>query len=289
MMLYDATLAPFIDYAFMRRALAGAVILAIGATPIGVLLVQRRMSLVGDAMAHAVLPGAAIGFLVAGFSVAAMTLGGLAAGLAVALTAGFVARTTPLKEDASFAAFYLVSLAIGVLIVSTRGSNVDLFHVLFGTVLALNDSALLLIAIITTATLVTLALFYRPLVAESFDPTFLKTYGGGAATHFLFLVLVVLNLVGGFHALGTLMVVGLMMLPAAAARFWADRLELQMGAAMLIGAMSAYLGLLASLHLELPASPAIILMAGIAYLVSVLAGPKESLLALIVQRRHLEA
>ena len=97
----------------------------------------------GDVMGHAVLPGAAIGYLLAGLSLFAMSLGGFAAGLAVALAAGLVARSTVLREDASLAGFYLVSLALGVLIVSVRGSNVDLLHVLFGTVLALDNAALL--------------------------------------------------------------------------------------------------------------------------------------------------
>lgn len=289
MMLYDLLIGPFADYGFMRRALAGCLALSAGTAPIGVFLVIRRMSLIGDAMAHAILPGAAVGFLVAGFSLVALTAGGLAAGLAVAVAAGLISRATPLKEDASFAAFYLVSLAAGVLIVSTHGSNVDLLHVLFGTVLALNDDALYLIASITTLTLAALAIFYRPLIIESFDPQFLRTYGGGSLTHFVFLVLVVMNLVGGFHALGTLMVVGLMMLPAASARFWADGIEGQIGVAMLAGALSSYGGLLLSYHLEAPASPSIILAAGVFYFVSVFAGTHDSIVARLVRLRHLEA
>jgi len=133
------------------------------------------MSLMGDAMSHAILPGAAIGYLLAGLSLFAMSLGGFAAGLAVALAAGLVARSTVLREDASLAAFYLVSLALGVLIVSVRGSNVDLLHVLFGTVLALDDAALYLVASITTVSLAVLAVIYRPLVLECFDPQFLRS------------------------------------------------------------------------------------------------------------------
>ena len=106
----------------------------------------RRMSLTGDAMAHAILPGAAAGFLLYGLEIVPMTIGGLIAGVIVAMGAGAVSRFTVQKEDASMAAFYLISLALGVLIVSLRGSSVDLMHVLFGTVLALNDEALTLIA-----------------------------------------------------------------------------------------------------------------------------------------------
>src|SRR6266436_6057765 len=135
-MLHEIFIAPFTEFEFMRRALAGALALALGAAPIGVFLMLRRMSLVGDAMAHAILPGAAVGFLLSGLSLFAMTAGGLIAGFVVALLTGLVARTTELKEDAALATFYLLSLAVGVTIISLKGTNIDLLHVLFGNVLA---------------------------------------------------------------------------------------------------------------------------------------------------------
>src|SRR6476619_4793229 len=110
--MIDALTQPFIEFSFMRRALVGCLALSLGAPPIGVFLMLRRMSLMGDAMSHAILPGAAIGYLLAGLSLFAMSLGGFAAGLAVALSAGLIARSTVLREDASLAAFYLVSLAL---------------------------------------------------------------------------------------------------------------------------------------------------------------------------------
>src|SRR5271155_3953209 len=121
-MIYDALIAPFIEFEFMRRALAAVVALSLGAAPIGVFLMLRRMSLVGDAMAHAILPGAAIGFLIAGLSLFAMAGGGMIAGFLIAVGAGLVARATPLKEDASLAAFFLIALALGVTIVSVKGN-----------------------------------------------------------------------------------------------------------------------------------------------------------------------
>ena len=122
--LYALLVAPFTDYAFMARALAGAVILAMSAGPLGVFLMLRRMSLSGDAMSHGILPGAAVGFLVAGLNVLPMTIGGFVAGLVVALASGLVARFTIQREDTSLAAFYLISLALGVMLVSLRGSSV---------------------------------------------------------------------------------------------------------------------------------------------------------------------
>lgn len=283
-------LGPFVEFGFMRRALVGCLTLAAAAAPVGVFLLLRRMSLIGDAMAHAVLPGAAIGFLVAGLSLAAMTIGGMVAGLAVALLSGAVARATVLREDASLAAFYLISLAAGVAIVSVYGSNVDLMRVLFGSVLALDDAALLLLAGIATATFVALAAIYRPLVVECFDPQFLRTVGGaGTAAHMTFLVLVVLNLVGGFHALGTLMAVGIMMLPAAAARLWAREVWSMVLVAAAVGALSSVAGLLLSYHADMPSGPAIVLVAGGAYALSIALGTEGSLRQNLRPARHLEA
>ena len=174
-MLYDFLIGPFVEFDFMKRALVGTFALALGSAPVGVFLMLRRLSLTGDAMSHAILPGAAVGYLVAGLSLPAMTIGGLVAGITVAVLSGLVARFTTLKEDASLAAFYLLSLALGVMLVSLRGSNVDLLHVLFGTVLALDNAALFLLAGIASVTLVALAAIYRPLVLECMDPGFLRS------------------------------------------------------------------------------------------------------------------
>jgi len=288
--MIDALTQPFIEFSFMRRALVGCLALSLGAPPIGVFLMLRRMSLMGDAMSHAILPGAAIGYLLAGLSLFAMSLGGFAAGLAVALAAGLVARSTVLREDASLAAFYLVSLALGVMIVSVRGSNVDLLHVLFGTVLALDDAALILVASIATLSLAVLAVIYRPLVLECFDPQFLRSASAmSSPTHFTFLVLVVLNLVSGFQALGTLMAVGIMLLPAVAARFWAEDVSGLILVAVACAFAASLSGLLLSYYSSVPTGPAIILIAGIFYLLSILVGVKGGLLWGLLPRKHLEA
>jgi len=284
-MIWDALIAPFAEFGFMRRALFGCIAISIGATPVGVFLMLRRMTLTGDAMAHAILPGAAIGYLVAGLS-----LGGLIAGMVVALLSGFVTRITALREDASLAAFYLISLALGVLIVSTRGSNVDLMHVLFGTVLALDDAALILLCSIASLSVLIIAALFRPLVMECADPQFLRSVSGlSAVTHFTFLTLVVMNLVGGFHALGTLMAVGIMILPAAAARFWAAGIGGLIISAVTVAILSSLIGLLISYHFSLPSGPAIILVAGIAYVMSLVIGPAGGLVTRALPRPHIEA
>lgn len=288
-MIWDIVFAPFADFGFMRRALLGCIAVSVGATPVGVFLMLRHMSLTGDAMAHAILPGAAVGYLVSGLSLGAMTIGGLIAGMVVALGSGFVSRVTALREDASLAAFYLISLAIGVLIVSTRGSNVDLMHVLFGTVLALDNAALILLCSFASLSVIVLAVLFRPLVLECADPQFLRSVSKlSAATHFTFLSLVVMNLVGGFHALGTLMAVGIMILPAAAARFWVAEIGGLIAVGAVIAVMSSLIGLLLSFHYSLPSGPAIILVAGMGYGLSLIFGPVGGLIAQTLPRRHFE-
>ncbi len=277
---YDALFQPFVEFGFMRRALVATLALALGSAPIGTLLVLRRMSLMGDAMAHALLPGAAVGFAVAGFSLVAMGGGGFVAALTVALLAGWVTRVTSQREDASFAAFYLIALAAGVMIISTHGSPVDLMHVLFGSILAVDDESLYLVAGVSSFTLLALAVMLRPLVVECFDPGFLRHAGGpGAVVHLGFLVLVVLNLVAGFQALGTLMAVGLMMLPATAARFWVVGLGPLSLVAAFMAMLSGWGGLLLSYHFDLPSGPCIVMWAGGFYIVSLLLGRRDSWLS----------
>lgn len=288
-MLTEILVSPFLDYEFMRRALVGSLALAVSGAPLGVFLILRRMSLAGDALSHAVLPGAAIGYLVAGLSLPAMTFGGLVAGLVVAAATGAASRFTTLREDASLAAFYLVSLALGVTLVSLRGSSVDLLHVLFGSVFGLDDSALIMLAGVSTLTLITLAVFYRALVVDTLDPLFLRQSSRfGELVPFIFLGLVVLNLVAGFQALGTLMAVGLIMLPAAAARLWTHELSIALPLAAGVAAFCVYAGLVFSNETGAPTGPAIILAAGLVYFVSLIFGRAGGVLRLKPPRRHLE-
>ena len=287
--MYDFLIAPFTEFSFMRYALASVVFLALSAAPVGVFLVMRRMSLIGDALSHAALPGAAAGYMFAGLSLPAMSAGGFAAGMLMALFAGLASRFTELKEDANFAAFYLTSLALGVTLVSLGKNSVDLLHLLFGSVLGVDLVSLRLMGWVAGLTVLALAVMYRPLLMESIDPLFLRAAGGrGGLWHVAFLILVVMNLVAGFQALGTLMSVGLMMLPAIAARLWVKG----MGALMAVSAVGAlvcgYAGLLLSYHhpANIPSGPTIILFCGLWYLVSVLFGTQGGVIARAVRRRH---
>lgn len=269
--LHDLFVAPFVDFMFMRRALVACLAISLSCGPIGILLVLRRMSLMGDALSHAILPGIAIGYLLFGLWLPGLSLGGIIAGMIVALMSGAIARKTILTEDATFSGFYLISLALGVLLLSLKGGNMDLTHFLFGSVLAVNSSNLIYIASTTTLTLLILALIYRPLVYECFDPTFIRLLGGrGTLYHYLFLVLVVLNLVGACQALGTLMALGIMMLPAITARLISTQIWSAALRASIIAATCSYFGLVLSYHVGWPSGPTIILLCGGVYMVTLL-------------------
>jgi zinc/manganese transport system permease protein len=219
-----------------------------------------------------------------------MTLGAIAAGLVVALLTGVVARTTQLKEDASLAGFFSISLALGLVLLSASGRNEDILHILFGDVHTINDRQLLLIAAITTTSLVLFALIWRPLVLECVDPQFLRSVSGtGGVVHYAFLALVVFNLVASFQALGTLLAVGLMMLPAITARFWARDITAMVAAAIIVGIIAVFSGLVLSASTGAAAGPAIILAAGALYIISLLFGRVGGVLRQAIPRRHLEA
>jgi zinc/manganese transport system permease protein len=290
-MLSQFLLAPFHDPA-MRRALAAILALALSAGPIGVFLMLRRMSLIGDAMSHAILPGVAIGFLAAGLNVYGMTLGGLVAGLVIALAAGAISRATALQEDASLAVFLLLSLALGVVIVTLKGMDIEqLMTFLFGETSArMSGDKLLVIAVSSTISLLALALIYRPLVVGSVDPGFLRAVSRtDSVAHLIFLALLVLNLVSGFHALGTLLGVGIIIIPAGIARFWTRDLSKMIALAVISALISGYAGLLFAFHAGIPSGPAVTLAAGLLYIGSVVFGPVGGLIWRAFPGRHLEA
>lgn len=269
---YGFLIGPFESFGFMRTALVACFGLALANGPVGTLLLLRRMSLEGDVLSHAVMPGAAVGFLYAGYSLAALSLGGFLTGALVAASAGLVARFRPKRPEVSLAAFYLVSLALGVIVISARGSNVDLMHVLFGTVLAVDMRNLLFIAIISSVALLVLAAIYRPLAVDSFDPVFLRVIGvSGGVYRGAFLLIVILNLVASFQAFGTLLAIGPMLLPAAAALCWTQRIWSTIALGVAIGMAADYAGLLMSYYANLPSGPAIVLAGGAMYGLSIIA------------------
>jgi zinc/manganese transport system permease protein len=261
MSAYALVVEPFATLAFMRAALVACLALALMNGALGSLLVLRRMSLDAEVLGHAVMPGAAVGFLYAGPSPRWLALGGLASGLAVAALAALFTGGRA-QRDAGLVVFYLCTLSLGVLLVAWRGSNVEIIRVLFGTVLAIDRPALIEIAAASSVVVLALAGLYRPLAVGAFDPAFLRAVARPAPYEAIFLALVVLALVSSFQAFGTLLAVGPLLLPAAAARCWGRGAAATMALATGFGAAAAVAGLLVSFHANLPSGPAIVLAGG---------------------------
>ena len=271
--------------AALRGAAAGGIALAFGGGPLGVLLVARRMSLSGDALSHGILPGAALAYLLCGPNPWALTLGALAAALAVTGASSLLARSRRLPEDAAFAVIYLPALALGVLLLSHHADPEALEAMLFGAASGLDRSGLFLAAGAASVTLVALALFARGFIAESVDPGSLSVERRtGAALHLLLMMLVALNLVAGFRAFGALMTVGLMMIPAAAARFWARGYGGQALAAIVLSAASSIIGLVIAARLDVEPGAVMTLCAAALFSVSAAFGSQGG--ALIGLRGH---
>ena len=263
------------SYAFMRRAFVVTTILSASVAPVGAFLVLRRLSLAGEAMAHAITPGVVIGFVTAGLSVMSLLFGGLIAGLGVAVLTAYLARNTILRSDASLASLYLIALAIGIFILSAAGSAVPLKSFLFGSILGVDDASMILVGGVATVTLVTFALILRPLIMSTCDPVFFESQVKRPwIVEQGFMFLLVLNLLAAFKTLGTLMAVGLMILPATAARYWSGTITVQLGLGFIFSLLSCWLGLTLSYVLpETPSGPAIVLVAGAIFVLSALFGP----------------
>jgi zinc/manganese transport system permease protein len=263
------------NYAFMRRAFVVTTILSASVAPVGAFLVLRRLSLAGEAMAHAITPGVVIGFVTAGLSVMSLLFGGLIAGLGVAVLTAYLARNTILRSDASLASLYLIALAIGIFILSAAGSAVPLKSFLFGSILGVDDASMILVSSVATVTLVTFALILRPLIMSTCDPVFFESQVKRPwIVDQGFMFLLVLNLLAAFKTLGTLMAVGLMILPATAARYWSGTITAQLGLGFIFSLLSCWLGLTLSYILpETPSGPAIVLVAGAIFGLSALFGP----------------
>jgi zinc/manganese transport system permease protein len=275
------------EHRFMWRAAMMCVLLGISSSLLGCVLMVRRLSLMGDALAHSMLPGVGIAWLIVGTSLPALLVGGLVAGLVTAIASGVISRLTRVKEDAAFAAFFIALMGLGVALVSRAGTPVDLLHFLFGNILAVNASDLYLAASVSSATIILFALFYRNILLECFDPAYHRACGGWSfATHLGLLALVVLNLVAALHAMGSVLALGLFMLPAVTAYLWCNRWGLMLGLAIIYAVSCSLLGLVLSWYAGLASGPSIVMTLGAGFLLSALLSPKHGLLSRFLRPEH---
>jgi zinc/manganese transport system permease protein len=265
--------------------------LALSAAPLGVFLVQRRLSLMGDAMSHGILPGAAIGYLIAGLSAPVMAIGGLVAGVTVAFMASAIARHTPIREDASLAGVYMVALALGALIMMASGAEVDLVHVLFGDGQTVSADSIPLILAASSLTLLAFPWIYRGVLIGAVDPDAAQRSRALTLAHYAFLALTVINLIAAFLAVGSLLGVAVMVFPAICARLWAATIDRMIWIAALIGLIGVVVGLVCAYLTHLPPGPVVVLVLGVLFALSLLLGAADGWIARrrLRQQPHLEA
>jgi len=248
-------MAPF-QYSFMQTALLAAVLIGVACASIGVYVVLRRMAFIGDALAHTVLPGVVIAYL----NSWSLFGGALIAGVITALGIGWLSRREEIREDTAIGVMFTGMFALGILLISTVRSFRDLTHILFGNILGVTPSDLGLIALITMAVLVLLALFHKELELTSFDPIHAEVIGLKASRlRYLLLVLLAFTVVSSIQVVGVVMTSALLVTPAAAASLLTNRLRPMMGLAVFFAVTSGMIGLYASFYADVSSGAAIVL------------------------------
>lgn len=274
MEILETLLTP-LSYAFIQRGLLAALMVGMLCSVIGCYVVLRSMAFLGDAMAHAVLPGVAVAYLLG----RNLTLGALAAALIVALGVGLFSRKGMIKEDTAIGVLFAAALSLGVVLISSiRTYAVDLSHILFGNVLGVSSLDLWLTAIIGSIILLSILLFYRQFLVVSFDPVLAATLRMRVGLfNNLLLVLLALTIVISMQTVGVGLVAAMLVTPAATAYLLVRRLPTMMLVSGLIGGFSSLVGLFASYHLNVASGAAIVLTTTLIFLLVFLFAPQKGL------------
>jgi manganese/iron transport system permease protein len=274
-MTFDWLLHP-LSYEFMQRGLVAAVIVGVLCAVVGCYVVLRSMAFLGDALAHAILPGVAVAYLVGGN----LMLGALVAAIVVALGISFLSKDGVIKEDTAIGILFAAALALGVALISTiRSYAVDLSHILFGNVLGVSPSDLIIVAVLAAAVLLTIVLLYRPFLVVSFDPILARTLRLKAELlRTLLLILLAVTIVISIQTVGIGLVAAMLVTPGAAAYLLTRRMSTMMVVAGIFGAVSSLVGLYASYYLNIASGAAIVLAATAIFLLSFFFSPQRGLL-----------
>lgn len=272
-----------LTYAFMQRGLVAAIIVGVLCSVIGCYVVLRSMAFLGDALAHAILPGIAIAYLAGGN----LTVGALIAAVAVALGIGFFTKGGFVKEDTAIGILFAAALSLGIALISTmRTYAVDLSHILFGNVLGVSTQDLLITAGLALVVLIILGVLYRPFLVVSFDPVLAQTLRLPAGLlRNLLLILLALSIVVSMQTVGIGLVAAMLVTPAAAAHLLTRRLPAMMAVSAGIGAFSSLAGLYLSFYLNIASGAAIVLIATSLFLVAFLFAPQRGYLRRLWMKR----
>lgn len=260
-------------YDFLQSALITAIMVGIMSGIIGSFIILRGMSLMGDAISHAVLPGVAVAYML-GINV---LIGASVFGILAAMLIGFVAAHSKIKTDTSIGVVFSAFYALGFILISMAESSTNLHHILFGNILAVSDSDIMTTAVVLGIVLLFVVAFYKELLITSFDATYAQTYGLNVQVlHYGLMLVLTLVTVSALQTVGIILVVAMLITPAATAYLWTDKLSTMLVLSALVGVVSSITGLYFSYTLNWASGPAIVLVAAGLFVVSFIFSPKQA-------------
>lgn len=283
--LYKYITEPF-QYEFIQRALIASLMVGVSCGLIGTYIMLRRLSLIGDALAHAVLPGVVIGFMIAGKGPVALFLGALTAGILTSVLISFVERNSKIKEDTSIGIIFTGAFALGILLVSQlKQVHIDLSSYLFGDVLGVSDSDIIMSSAITVFIVISVILFYKQLLVTSFDPTMAHIIGiSTAVVHYFLMTLLSMSIVAGLQSVGVILIIAMLITPPATAFLLTDKLKKLLLLSCLFGVISSIAGLYLSYHLNFASGASIVLVSVFFFAIAFLFSPKEGIVIKSIRR-----
>ena len=264
-----------LDFQFLQNALITSVMVGISAGIIGSFIILRGMSLMGDAISHAVLPGVALSYMLG----SSYVIGATVFGMASAALIGFVTKHSRLKNDTAIGIVFSAFFALGIILISFARSSTDLYHILFGNVLAVRDSDMFLTAAVLVIVLIAVPLFYKQLKLTSFAPTIAKSYGWNiSAINYGLMFLLTLVAVTSLQTVGTILVIAMLITPAATAYQLTDKLLVMIVLSTVFGTLSSIVGLYFSYSYNLPSGATIVMAAAVFFIVAFIFAPKKGLI-----------
>jgi manganese/iron transport system permease protein len=271
-----------LELAFMQRALAAALILAVVGGVVGTFVVLKGLAFIGDALAHSAFAGVATAFVLGG----SVYLGSVVAGVATALAIGFVSRRGRVSFDTAIGILFVGAFAFGIMLISaSRSYTVDLFSFVFGDILGVGWSDVRVMLVLAVLVLALVALFYRELLFTAYDPTMAAASGVPvAAVQYGQLALLALTTVIAIKVVGIVLVVAMLVTPAATAQLLVRRVPAMMAVGVLCGAAAAVSGLYISYYANVASGAAIVLVATGMFLLALVLAPRRGLLAVWLRR-----
>ena len=264
-----------LDFQFLQNALITSVMVGISAGIIGSFIILRGMSLMGDAISHAVLPGVALSYMLGSSYIIGATIFGMASAALI----GFVTKHSRLKNDTAIGIVFSAFFALGIILISFARSSTDLYHILFGNVLAVRDSDMFLTAAVLVNVLIAVPLFYKQLKLTSFAPTIAKSYGWNiSAINYGLMFLLTLVAVTSLQTVGTILVIAMLITPAATAYQLTDKLLVVIVLSTVFGTISSIAGLYFSYTYNLPSGATIVMAAAVFFIVAFIFAPKKGLI-----------